>query len=192
MTNRKDKIFKIAKGYYKKAKNCYRTALNRVEKGLQHAYKGRKVKKRDWRSQWIKNINAATNDVGVKYSQFMYGLTLSKSALNRKVLAEIAKTEPLSMRTLIALSTNSRKALAQQIRPLKEKHAFPFYEPPIGSSLDEEQAWLNSNRKKVFDTLQEILSEALVREKQEDEIYDKKLEAELKKLGKKPELIPGE
>lgn len=119
MTNQRQKIFKLAKGYYKKAKNCYTVAVNRVEKGLQHAYYGRKVKKRNFRKLWIRNINASTTEIGVKYSQFMHGLVLSNVSVNRKMIADLARNEPLSMRSLISLSVLARQALSDKIRPKK-------------------------------------------------------------------------
>jgi large subunit ribosomal protein L20 len=116
----KAKYFKLAKGYYGRAKNVWKSTKPRVEKALQHSYRGRKEKKRTNRQLWITNINAACLQFGVKYSQFMHGLALSGCQLNRKMLAELAQNEPLSMRSVIALSTEARKALAEATIPKKE------------------------------------------------------------------------
>ena len=87
---RHKKILKLAKGYRGRAKNCYRTAVGRVEKGLQYAYRDRKAKKRTFRGLWIQRINAAAREHGMTYSQFMHGLSLTGLMLDRKVLADIA------------------------------------------------------------------------------------------------------
>ncbi|QKX02152.1 50S ribosomal protein L20 [Wolbachia endosymbiont of Dirofilaria (Dirofilaria) immitis] len=87
---RHKKILKLAKSYRGRAKNCYRIALQRVEKALQYAYRDRRNRKRDFRSLWIIRINAAVREHGLTYGKFIHGLTLAKICLNRKVLAEMA------------------------------------------------------------------------------------------------------
>ncbi len=80
----------MAKGSFGRRKNVYTVAKNSVEKGLSHAYTGRKLKKRDFRSLWIQRINAATRMHGMSYSVFMSGLKKANIDLDRKALAEIA------------------------------------------------------------------------------------------------------
>ncbi|GHM58308.1 MAG: 50S ribosomal protein L20 [Candidatus Mesenet longicola] len=87
---RHKKILKLAKGYRGRAKNCYRIALQRVEKALSYAYKDRRVRKRDFRSLWIMRINAAVRQHGLTYSQFIHGLIVANIKLNRKILADMA------------------------------------------------------------------------------------------------------
>lgn len=87
---RHKKILKLAKGYRGRAKNCYRIALQRVEKALQYAYRDRRNRKRDFRGLWIIRINAAAREHGLTYGRFMHGLTLAGIDLNRKILAEMA------------------------------------------------------------------------------------------------------
>ncbi len=84
------KIIKMAKGYKGRSKNCYRIALQRVERALQYAYRDRRVRKRDFRSLWIQRINAAVREHGLTYSVFMGGLKKAGIELDRKVLADIA------------------------------------------------------------------------------------------------------
>ena len=84
------KVIKKAKGYYGRRKNCYRTAVQAVEKAGQYAYIGRKQKKRNFRSLWIQRINAAARMNGMTYSRFMNGIKLAGIDLDRKVLADIA------------------------------------------------------------------------------------------------------
>ncbi len=87
---RHKKVIKQAKGYYGRRKNCFRTAVQAVEKAGQYAYRDRRVKKREFRALWIQRINAAARMHGMRYSTFMHGLKLSGIELDRKVLSDIA------------------------------------------------------------------------------------------------------
>ena len=100
-TMKAEKIFKLAKGFRGRAKNTIRIARNRVEKALQYAYRDRKAKKREFRELWIQQINAATREHGVKYSEFMHGLKEENVVVDRKILAELAQTEPYSFKALV-------------------------------------------------------------------------------------------
>ncbi|MBL6664776.1 MAG: 50S ribosomal protein L20 [Rickettsiales bacterium] len=91
---RHKKIIKMAKGYRGRAKNCFRVAIQRVEKALQYAYRDRRTKKRDLRALWIQRINAATRQHNLVYSKFISGLKKAKIDLDRKVLADLAVREP--------------------------------------------------------------------------------------------------
>lgn len=97
---RHKKIIKLAKGFQGRSKNCYNVARNRVRKALQHAYKGRKLKKRDARSLWIQKVNAAAREHGLAYSQLIHGMDKNGIELNRKVLAEISMTEPFTFKSV--------------------------------------------------------------------------------------------
>lgn len=87
---RKRKIIKMAKGNYGRKKNCFRVAVEAVEKGMQYAYRDRRNKKRTFRALWIQRINAAAREHGLTYAQFINGLKLANIDLDRKVLADIA------------------------------------------------------------------------------------------------------
>jgi large subunit ribosomal protein L20 len=87
---RQKKVLKMAKGYRGRSKSCFRIAIEKVEKGLQYAYRDRKVKKRDFRGLWIQRINAAARQNGMVYSTFMNGLKKAGIELDRKMLADIA------------------------------------------------------------------------------------------------------
>jgi large subunit ribosomal protein L20 len=93
-TERRKKILKLAKGYRGTKSKLYRSAKESVERGLNFAYTGRKLKKRDFRSLWIVRIGAAARINGLNYSQFMHGLTLAGIELDRKVLADLAANQP--------------------------------------------------------------------------------------------------
>ncbi len=111
--NRHKKVLKLAKGYRSRAKSCFRIAVERVEKGLQYAYKHRRVRKRDFRGLWIQRINAAARENGMVYSQFINGLKLSGLQFDRKVLAELAVNEPESFKKIaeaVAIALEKNKA----------------------------------------------------------------------------------
>ena len=88
--NRHKKVLKLAKGFRGRAKNCFRIAVEKVEKALQYAYRDRKVRKRDMRSLWIQRINASVREHGLTYSTFMNGLKKSNIDIDRKMLADLA------------------------------------------------------------------------------------------------------
>ena len=87
---RHKKVIKAAKGYYGRKKNCFRTAVQQVEKAGQYAYRDRRNRKRDFRGLWIQRINAAARLHGLTYSEFIHGLKLAGIDLDRKALSEIA------------------------------------------------------------------------------------------------------
>jgi large subunit ribosomal protein L20 len=91
---RRKKILKLAKGYRGTKSKLYRSAKESVERGLNFAYTGRKLKKRDFRSLWIVRIGAAARLNGLNYSQFMHGLKVAGIELDRKVLADLAVKQP--------------------------------------------------------------------------------------------------
>lgn len=122
----------------------------------------------------------------------MNGLVLSGCELNRKMLAELAKNEPLSMRSIIALSTEARKALALTKGEIKEEKKFSYKPIPFVATRQSYEEERTSSGQKIYETLKEILHQQLKEEHAEDEIYEKKLEEELKKLKKKRELVPGD
>ena len=112
---RHNKVLKMAKGYRGRSKNCYRVAVQKVEKGLQYAYRDRRNKKRDFRKLWITRINAAARLNGLKYSEFINGLKIANIDLDRKTLAELAVNNPESFAKIAesakkALESNSKAA----------------------------------------------------------------------------------
>lgn len=98
---RHKKILKLAKGYRGRSKNCYRIAVERVEKALQYAYRDRRTKKRDFRALWIQRINAATREHGLTYSRFINGLIKAGIEIDRKVLADLAVREPVAFKAIV-------------------------------------------------------------------------------------------
>jgi large subunit ribosomal protein L20 len=91
---RHKKVLKQAKGYRGRNKNVFRAAIERVEKGLQYAYRDRRVRKRTFRALWIQRINAG-------YSQFMNGIKLAGIEIDRKVLSDLAVREPDAFKSIV-------------------------------------------------------------------------------------------
>lgn len=106
---RHKKIIDMAKGYRGRSKNTFRIAIERVEKGLQYAYRDRRNRKRSFRALWIQRINAGAREHGLTYSQFMNGIKISGIDIDRKVLSDIAVREP---ETFKALVDQAKSALA--------------------------------------------------------------------------------
>ena len=99
---RHKKVLGLAKGYRGRGSTAYRIALEKVEKGLQYAYRDRRNKKRDFRGLWIQRINAGAREHGLTYSQFMHGLKLAGVDLDRKVLSDLAIREPEAFSAIVA------------------------------------------------------------------------------------------
>lgn len=103
------KVIKMAKGYRGRSKNCFRIAIQRVERALQYAYRDRRNRKRDFRRLWIQRINAAARIHGLPYSRFMNGVKLAGIEVDRKILAELAVNDKEAFK---AIFEAAEKALA--------------------------------------------------------------------------------
>jgi large subunit ribosomal protein L20 len=99
---RHKKVLKAAEGYYGRRKSTIRIAKQAVEKAGQYAYRDRRVKKRNFRALWIQRINAAVRDQGLTYGRFIDGLSKAEVAVDRKVLSDLAITEPAAFAALVA------------------------------------------------------------------------------------------
>lgn len=108
---RHKKVLKLAKGYYGRRKNTFRTANAAVERAGLYAYRDRRQKKRNFRALWIQRINAAVRmvDDTLTYSRFIGGLVKAGVSLDRKVMAEMAINTPAAFAALVA---RARTALA--------------------------------------------------------------------------------
>lgn len=95
------KIFRLAKGFYGKGKNCISVAAPRVDRALQMAYKERKLKKRNMRKSWILSINAAVREHNLPYSRFIYAFNHTNLTMDRKILSDLAINEPFSFKAII-------------------------------------------------------------------------------------------
>ncbi len=106
---RRKKLMKLAKGYFGSKHRLYRTVKEQVERSLNFAFTGRKVRKIDFRRLWIARINAGCRQNGMSYSRFIDGLNKANVALNRKALAEIALSDPAAFKSLCE---TAKKAIA--------------------------------------------------------------------------------
>ena len=91
---RRKKVLKLAKGYRGGRSKLFRTAADAVDKALMYSYRDRRTRKRDFRRLWITRINAASRQNNLPYSKFIRGLKLAGVELDRKVLAELAISDP--------------------------------------------------------------------------------------------------
>ena len=98
---RRNKVLKLAKCYYGSKSKLFKTAKQAVMKSGNYAYIGRKQKKRDFRRLWIARISAACKMNGVNYSTFINGLKKANIELNRKMLSEIAISDPAAFTALV-------------------------------------------------------------------------------------------
>ena len=95
------KVLKAVKGQWGRRKNTIRVARQAMEKAMQYAYRDRRAKKRDFRSLWIQRINAGVRAEGLTYSKFINGLNKSGIKLDRKILAEIAYSNPEAFKNIV-------------------------------------------------------------------------------------------
>ena len=99
---RRNRILKAASGFRGKRSSCHSVANEAVQHAWMHMYRSRKVRKRDFRSLWIQRINAAARGVGVSYSKLIGKLNANGVQLNRKMLAEIAISDPVAFERIVS------------------------------------------------------------------------------------------
>src|SRR5215471_5744745 len=95
------KVLELGKGYRGRAKDAFRVGIEKVEKGLQYAYRDRRNKKRAFRGLWIQRINAGAREHGLTYSKFMNGILKAGIEVDRKVMADLAMREPAAFKALV-------------------------------------------------------------------------------------------
>jgi large subunit ribosomal protein L20 len=98
---RRKRVLKQAKGFYGRRRNNITTANAAVDRSLQHAYIGRKLRKRNFRALWIQRINAAAREHGLTYSRLISGLSSAGVEIDRKILADIAVRDPAGFKALV-------------------------------------------------------------------------------------------
>lgn len=101
---RRNKVLKLAKGFRGGRSKLFRTAADSVDKALNYAYRDRKARKRDFRQLWIARINAGARMNNLSYSKFIHGLKLAEVDLDRKVLAELAVSDPAAFSQIVNLA----------------------------------------------------------------------------------------
>jgi large subunit ribosomal protein L20 len=110
---RHKRVLKQAKGYFGRKKNTIAIARQAVEKSGQYAYRDRRTRKRNFRSLWIQRINAAVREHGLTYGRFIDGLNKAGILIDRKVLSDLAITDPGSFTALVG---KARDALPAELR----------------------------------------------------------------------------
>jgi len=103
---RRKKTLELASGYWGARSKVYTVAKHHVEKALQHAYRDRRKKKREFRSLWIVRINAAARENGTTYSRLIAALARKEVSINRKVLADLAANSPDTFKQVIQFAFN--------------------------------------------------------------------------------------
>jgi len=102
---RRKKVLKLAKGFRGGRSKLFRTAADAIDKALMYAYRDRRVRKRNFRKLWIARINAAARMNNLSYSKFIHGLKLAGVELDRKVLAELAISDPSGFSQIASLAS---------------------------------------------------------------------------------------
>ncbi len=102
---RRKKVLKLAKGFVAGRSKLYRTAADAVDKALMYAYRDRKARKRDFRKLWIARINAGAHMNDISYSKFIHGLKQAEIEIDRKILAELAVSDPGAFSQLVTKAT---------------------------------------------------------------------------------------
>ena len=109
---RHKKVLEQAKGFYGRRKNTIRAAKAAVDRAGQYAYRDRRNKKRNFRALWIQRINAAARSNGMTYNRFIQGLKAAEILVDRRMLAELAVSDPAAFTTLVGLA---KKALPADV-----------------------------------------------------------------------------
>jgi len=101
---RRNKVLKLAKGYRGARSKLFRSATEAVDRALNYAFRDRRVKKRDFRALWIARINAAARINGLSYSKLIHGLKMAKVEVDRKVMADLAVSDPRGFAEIASLA----------------------------------------------------------------------------------------
>jgi large subunit ribosomal protein L20 len=109
---KRKKLLARAKGFYQTKSKLYRAAKESVDTALKYAFVGRRLKKRDFRRLWITRINAAAREHGLTYGELMNGLKLAGVTLDRKMLADLAATQPEAFAAVVEQARAARPAPA--------------------------------------------------------------------------------
>lgn len=144
---KRKKVLEQAKGYRGTKKSSYKRAKEQVWKGGVYAYVGRKQRKRDFRSLWIQRINAGAREHGLSYSQLVHGLRLAEIELDRKILADLAATEPEAFAAVVSQARNALDGEPVQRRIEGERRQAATAEPEGQKQDTEVEATEAAERK---------------------------------------------
>lgn len=143
----RNKILKLAKGYFGSKHRIYRTANEQVMHSLAYAYRDRRNKKRDFRKLWITRVNAAANQCGISYSKLMYGLKIEGIEINRKMLSELAINDFASFQKIAEVA---KKAVASGKKPAVK--VVPAPKAPVVAAPKVEVKVAETNEGIVIET----------------------------------------
>jgi large subunit ribosomal protein L20 len=144
---KRKKVLEQAKGYRGTKKSSYKRAKEQVWKGGVYAYAGRKQRKRDFRSLWIQRINAGAREHGLSYSQLVHGLRLAEIDLDRKILADLAATEPDAFAAVVSQARNALDGEPVQRRIEGDRRQAAMAEPEGQKQDTEVEATEAAERK---------------------------------------------
>jgi large subunit ribosomal protein L20 len=144
---KRKKVLEQAKGYRGTKKSSYKRAKEQVWKGGVYAYAGRKQRKRDFRSLWIQRINAGAREHGLSYSQLVHGLRLAEIELDRKILADLAATEPDAFAAVVSQARNALDGEPVQRRIEGDRRQAATAEPEDQKQDTEVEATEAAERK---------------------------------------------
>jgi large subunit ribosomal protein L20 len=130
---KRKKVLAQAKGYRGTKKSSYKRAKEQVWKSGVYAYVGRKQRKRDFRSLWIQRVNAGAREHGLSYSQLVHGLRLAEIDLDRKILADLAATEPEAFAAVVSQAKNALNGDPVQKRIKRDESRRETAEPTAGT-----------------------------------------------------------
>lgn len=121
--NRRNKVLKLARGYFGSKHKLYKTAKEQVMHSLKYAYRDRKQNKREMRKLWITRINAACRMNDISYSKFISGLNKAGIEINRKMLSEIAIDDPAAFTSLVSVASAALegKTVKQEVKATKKE-----------------------------------------------------------------------
>eukprot|EP01130_Rhizamoeba_saxonica_P011888 TRINITY_DN4953_c0_g1_i1.p1 TRINITY_DN4953_c0_g1~~TRINITY_DN4953_c0_g1_i1.p1 ORF type:complete len:191 (-),score=47.14 TRINITY_DN4953_c0_g1_i1:16-588(-) len=156
----KKKILKLAKGNRGRSKNCFRIARPRVEKGLQYQYRDRRQQRRNVRKVWIQQINAGSRQFGLGYGQFINGLDQLNIKINRKMLAELAISEPYSFLSLV---DHSKAKIGKKWRDINLDRDWELPTPhpePLPESFQPKEQKPGDQWKPFYESLRAIEEKA--------------------------------
>jgi large subunit ribosomal protein L20 len=104
LRRRRKKLLSLAKGFTGPRSKLFRIANETVARALNYSYRDRRTRKRDFRSLWIIRINAAAHNNGINYSQFMHGLQMAQITVDRKILSDMAVSDPQGFTELVSIA----------------------------------------------------------------------------------------
>ena len=153
---RRKKVMKLAKGYFGSKHRLYRTAKEQVMHSLKYAYRDRRQKKRDFRKLWITRINAACRQNDISYSRFINGLSIAGVTVNRKMLSELAISNPESFTSLVEVA---KSALNGDLKPVEKTAKKEVKAEKTTKKVEKEESSNEDLSKKTVAELREIAKE---------------------------------